>query len=47
MRLPRYSKGGIKMREEIIKRILALSDEQLERLIELLQQEEARQKSTA
>lgn len=35
------------MREEIIKRILALSDEQLERLIELLQQEEARQKSTA
>ena len=33
------------MRDEIIERILALSDEQFERLLELLQKEDAHPKS--
>ena len=39
-RTPRYSKGGIQMRESIIKRILALTDEQFELLIALLEEAE-------
>lgn len=35
------------MREELIKRIIALSDEQFEQLLELLQQEEVHQQTPA
>ena len=44
--LPRYKKEEIKMRENIIERILALTDEQAKELLTLIRQsEEANQVS--